>query len=390
MFWTIADYVFLAIAAIPFIYSLIALYSSWAYFRSAGKTGPAAAPFLGPVSNLKPIRGLDPDAYENFASFCRQDYPEYEIVFCVDSDTDPALGVIEKLRRDFPERSIRVLFGSERNAPNDKVAKLARLVSEARHELVVISDSDVRVQPDYLRSVVAPLADPKVGAVTCFYAPANEATLLHDLQSIGMVSDFYAGILVARQLDGVKFALGPTIATSLTRLAGFGGYAALENRPADDLLVGRLIAEQGYEVKLLPYSVLTVPDYHSYRDLLHKRLRWIVVMRHMRPWGHFGLIFTHGLAWSFAAVATHPSVSMALLYIGGYIALRVAMVWVIGINGLKQKGLWKKMPLLPVWDALAFCIWLISFGRKSIRWRDQQYLIRDGVLVPAAPTVAQG
>jgi ceramide glucosyltransferase len=390
MFWTIADYVFLAVAAIPFIYYLIALYSSWAYFRSAGKAGPAAAPFLGPVSNLKPIRGLDPDAYENFASFCRQDYPEYEIVFCVDSDTDPALGVIEKLRRDFPERSIRVLFGSERNAPNDKVAKLARLVSEARHELVVISDSDVRVQPDYLRSVVAPLADPKVGAVTCFYVPANEATLLHDLQSIGMVSDFYAGILVARQLDGVKFALGPTIATSRTRLAGFGGYAALENRPADDLLVGRLIAEQGYEVKLLPYSVLTVPDYHSYRDLLHKRLRWIVVMRHMRPWGHFGLIFTHGLAWSFAAVATHPSVSMALLYIGGYIALRVAMVWVIGISGLKQKGLWKKMPLLPVWDALAFCIWLISFGRKSIRWRDQQYLIRDGVLVPAAPTVAQG
>jgi ceramide glucosyltransferase len=390
MFWTIADYVFLAVAAIPFIYYLIALYSSWAYFRSAGKAGPAAAPFLGPVSNLKPIRGLDPDAYENFASFCRQDYPEYEIVFCVDSDTDPALGVIEKLRRDFPERSIRVLFGSERNAPNDKVAKLARLVSEARHELVVISDSDVRVQPDYLRSVVAPLADPKIGAVTCFYVPANEATLLHDLQSIGMVSDFYAGILVARQLDGVKFALGPTIATSRTRLAGFGGYAALENRPADDLLVGRLIAEQGYEVKLLPYSVLTVPDYHSYRDLLHKRLRWIVVMRHMRPWGHFGLIFTHGLAWSFAAVATHPSVSMALLYIGGYIALRVAMVWVIGISGLKQKGLWKKMPLLPVWDALAFCIWLISFGRKSIRWRDQQYLIRDGVLVPAAPTVAQG
>ena len=389
MFWTIADYVFLAVAAIPFVYYLIALYSAWAYFRSSKQAKPTASSCLGPVSNLKPIRGLDPDAYENFASFCRQDYPEFELVFCVDNESDPALPVIEKLKHDFPGCDIRVLFGSERIAPNDKVAKLARLVSEAKYELVVISDSDVRVRPDYLRTVIAPLADPKVGAVTCFYVPANETTLLHDLQSIGMVSDFYAGILVARQLDGVKFALGPTIATTRTRLASFGGYAALENRPADDLLVGRLIAEQGYEVKLLPYSVLTVPDYHSYGDLFHKRLRWIVVMRHMRPWGHFGLIFTHGIAWSLAAVLTHPSPPIALIYFGGYIALRTAMVWLIGVRGLKQKGLWKKLPLIAVWDALAFCIWLISFGRKSIRWRDQEYFIRDGILVPAAPTAAQ-
>lgn len=390
MIWKVADYLFLGIATIPFVYYAIALYSSWRYFRGSASPKPAEFPDLRPVSNLKPIRGLDPDAYENFASFCRQDYPDYEILFCVDSDNDPALPVIEKLCRDFPERSIRVLLGSGRNAPNDKVAKLARLVSEARHELLVISDSDVRVQPDYLRTVVAPLADPTVGAVTCFYVPADDRTVAHSLQSIGMVSDFYAGILVARQLDGVKFALGPTIATSRAHLAGFGGYAALENGPADDLLVGRLIAEQGYEVKLLPYSILTVPDYHSLRDLFHKRLRWIVVMRHMRPWGHLGLIFTHGLPWSLVAVATHPSAALALGYFGGYLALRIAMTWLIGIRGLKQRRLWLKLPLLPVWDALAFFIWLISFGRKSIRWRDQEYFIRNGRLVPATPTTAEG
>ena len=390
MIWNLADYLFLGVAAIPFIYYLIALYSSWRYFRSSVVPNAAQPGQMRPVSNLKPIRGLDPDAYENFASFCRQDYPDYEILFCVDSANDPALPVIEKLCRDFPDRSIRVLLGSGRNAPNDKVAKLARLVEEARHDLLVISDSDVRVQPDYLRTVVAPLADPKVGAVTCFYVPADDRSLIHSLQSIGMVSDFYAGILVARQLDGVKFALGPTIATSRAHLAGFGGYAALENRPADDLLVGRLIAEQGFEVKLLPYSVVTVPDYHSLRDLFHKRLRWIVVMRHMRPWGHLGLIFTHGLAWSLAAVATHPSAAVALSYLGGYLALRIAMVWVIGIRGLKQRGLWQKLPLLPIWDGLAFFIWLISFGRKSIRWRDQEYFIREGRLVPVTPAAAQG
>src|SRR5260370_39355164 len=156
------------------------------------------------------------------------------------------------------------------------VAKLARLVSEAQHEIVVISDSDVRVQPDYLRTVVAPLADPQVGAVTCFYVSTHETTLVQNLQSVGMLADFYAGILVAWQLEGVRLALVPTIATSRTRLSEFGGYQAIENRPADDLLGGRLIADQGYRVELLPYSVSTVADYQTFRDLFHKRLRSIV------------------------------------------------------------------------------------------------------------------
>src|SRR5579872_5619751 len=184
-------YVFLGVAAVPFVYYAIALYSSWRFFRRAPKA--ANARFTPPISNLKPIRGLDPDAYENFASFCRQDYPEYEIVFCVGDKDDPALPVIEKLIRDFPGRRIRVLFGSLRVAANDKVAKLARMVSEAEHEHLVISDSDVRVEPDYLRTVIGPLADPKVGAVTCFYMPTDENTFAERLHSIGMLSDFYAG-----------------------------------------------------------------------------------------------------------------------------------------------------------------------------------------------------
>jgi len=373
---------FLAIAAIPFIYYLIALYSAWAYFRRASHTGPRGAAFTPPVSNLKPIRGLDPGAYENFASFCRQDYPEYEIVFCVDGRDDPVLPVIEKLMRDFPQRTIRVLFGSGRVATNDKVAKLARMASEAAYEVVVMSDSDVRVEPDYLRRVVAPLADPKVGAVTCFYVPADERTFADSLQAMGMFSDFYAGILVAWQLDGVKFALGPTIATTRARLAEFGGYESLENRPADDLLVGRLIAEKGHEVELLCYTVLAVADYQSMRDLIHKRLRWIVVMRHMRPWGHLGLLLTQGLPWSLAAIAVHPTMAVAAAYLGTYLALRFGMTWLIGSWGLKQRGLWRKMPVIPAWDALAFLIWLGSFGRRSIRWRGADYLLRDGRLVP--------
>jgi ceramide glucosyltransferase len=378
-------YAALGVAAIPFIYYLIALFSSWQFFRRTAIGSGGDRSFTPPVSNLKPIRGLDPDAYENFASFCRQDYPDYEMLFCVGSEDDPAVPVLRKLAEDFPERRVRVVIAPPASGSNDKVLKLAHLVSEAQHEVVVISDSDVRVRPDYLRTVVGPLADHKVGAVTCFYASIEDKTFTDNLQTIGMFSDFYAGILVARQLDGVKFALGPTIATTRTRLAGFGGYDAIKNRPADDLLVGRLIAEQGYAVQLLPYTILTVPDYGSISDLFHKRLRWIVVMRHLRPMGHLGLLLTQGLPWCLAAIAIRPTPGIALAYLGTYLVLRFAMTWTVGIWGLKQKSLWKKLGLIPAWDALAFFIWLTSFTRRSIRWRNAEYFIRDGRLVPVTP-----
>src|SRR6202046_3630029 len=312
---------FLAIAAIPFIYYLIAIYSSWRYFRQPASA--PEAPFTPPVSILKPFRGLDPDARENLASFCRLGYPEYEIVFCVDPDDEAVLAVLTQLTADFPACRIRILYGSLRVATNDKVAKLARLVADAEHEVVVISDSDVRVRPDYLRRLLAPLRDPRVGAVTCFYVPTELTTWTDHLQSVGMMSDFYAGILVAWQLDGVKFALGPTIATTRARLAGFGGYAAIENRPADDLLVGRLIADQGYEVELLNYSINTVSDFGSMRDLLHKRLRLTVVVRIMRPWGHLGLIFTLGLPWALAAILVQPTPEIIFAYLSAYFAFRI-------------------------------------------------------------------
>src|SRR5271166_4798905 len=181
----------LCVAAIPFIYYFIALFSAWRFFRRPSAGPPRVAAYTPQVSILKPVRGLDPDAFENFASFCRQDYPQYEILLCVDPEDQTVAPMVEKLRREFPERSIRVLRGSGRDATNDKVAKLARLVSEAQHEVVVISDSDVRVRPDYLRRLTAPLARPNVGAFTCFYVPTEEKTFTDHLQNVGMMSDFY-------------------------------------------------------------------------------------------------------------------------------------------------------------------------------------------------------
>jgi ceramide glucosyltransferase len=372
------------VAAIPGVYYLLAIYCSARYFRVARGENPPNTDFTPPISCLKPIRGLDEDAYENYASFCRQDYPEYEIVFCVDAD-DPALPVLEKLIADFPERKIRLLFGSGRNAINDKVARLVRLVSEARYELLVITDGDIRVGPDYLRAVAHPFRDPKVGGATTLYVSTEETSFVQELQSIGMISDFFAGILVAWQLDGIKFMFGQSIVTTRQRIAGFGGYEVIENRPADDLNVGRLVAAQGYEVKLLPYIVKTVADFQSLKDLFYKRVRWMTVMRLMRRRGHQGLIFTWGLIWALIAVAVHPTLPIAIGYLGGYIVMRVVLTWLIGIHGMRQKGLWPKMLLIPLWDAVAFMIWVASFGRSVIRWRGYEYYIRDGILVPVNP-----
>src|SRR2546430_14340026 len=183
------DYMFLILAAASFIYYLLVLYSSWLFFRRSKNGTSRNLDFTPPVSNLKPVRGLDPEAYENFASFCRQDYPDYEILFCVGDTSDPVFPVLQQLVRDFPERRIRIVIGSGRIATNDKVAKLTRLVEEASHEYLVISDSDVRVEPDYLRKVIAPLANLKTGAVTCLYVPTEESTWVQRLQDVGMDSD---------------------------------------------------------------------------------------------------------------------------------------------------------------------------------------------------------
>jgi ceramide glucosyltransferase len=381
------EYAILFLGAIPFVYYFLAIFSSTRYFLQARKYSFQNRDFTPPISNLKPVRGLDPEAYENFASLCRQDYPEYELIFCATDQSDPCVPVIQKLMRDFPERKIRLLFSSGHTAINDKVAKLGLMLSEAQYEYLVFNDSDVRVEPGYLRKLIGPFRDKKVGGVTCFYVSTEDKNMVERLQTMGMISDFYAGILVAWQLDGVHFALGPTMVSTKERIRGFGGFQVLEGRPADDLLFGRLIAEQGVEVKLLPYAVETVPDFEGIGALFSKRVRWMTVMRKMRPWGHFGLLFTWGLPWTTLAVAVHPTLAVAAAYWGGYLACRVLITWLIGVFGLKQNTLWKKMPLIPVWDGMAFLVWLTSFAKKSIRWRGVDYQLESGTghfVVPSA------
>ncbi len=375
----LAHWIIPAIATFPFIYYLLALVSARRFFS---RPRHLAAEFTPPISVLKPVRGLDPECYKNFSSFCRQDYPDYEVLFCVSDPGDPAVEVVRRVSREFPERKIRLIVEGSARGSNDKVTKLIRLEKEARYPVLVLSDSDVRVDTDYLRTLIAPLADPAVGAATSLYKEIGARSVITDLEAIGLVTDFYPGLLVDWQLEGVKFALGSSIALRRDALDRIGGFEAQENRVADDLQLGRRIAAQGYRVELLPYAVSMVADYETLRELAQKRLRWAVVMRHMRPWGHLGLLFTQGLAWSLAAIVARPVPAVIVTFLAAYIALRFAVGWLIAVRGLGLRDFPKKFWLIPVWDLFAFLIWVASFARRRIRWRGAEYYLRKDVLVP--------
>jgi ceramide glucosyltransferase len=371
----------LFVAALPFVYALLAVYSARRFFRTRR---PLVDGFTPRVSILKPVRGLDRTSYENFATFCRQDYPDYEILFAVADEDDPAIDVIRGLMASFPERSIRLLIGAADLGPNSKVNKLCRLAREARHDLLVVNDSDIRVTPDYLRSVVAPFRDPRVGAVTCLYVGLTDGHLAGELEAIGMVTDFAAGVLVARQLEGVKFALGATMATTRDRLREIGGFEALVEYCAEDFELGHRIAALGYLVELVPHVVWSECAARTLRGYFVHQLRWAISTRHSRPWGYAGLVLTQGLPWAVAATAVVPSGAIAAGYFGAYLTLRLVMAWSVAKWALGDVRLVEKWWLLPIRDALAFVVWLAGLFVNRIQWRGREFVVHDGRLIPVA------
>ena len=372
----------LAIAVLPFVYYLAATFCAWDFFRQRRE---ATADFSPPVSVLKPLRGLEHEAYENLASFCRQDYPEYEILFAVDDERDSAIPIIERLIRDFPSLPIRLLVGSGNPGLNNKVAKLCRLLPAARYELLVMSDSDIRVKPDYLQRVVSPLRDPSVGAVTCLYVGMTEPNLWSELEDLNLTSDLLASMLVARKLEGVNFALGATIAVTRSRLAEIGGFEALADCAADDHELGRRIAARGYRVELAPCTVQTLCASSTAREFFKHHLRWGVVTRHSRPGGYAGLLFTQGLPWSLAAAAVAPSRVAAIGYLGIPLATRLAMAFTFGAYGMKDPLLRRRWWLIPLHDVLGFFIWVVTLFWNRVSWRASKFYVRRGRLIPVIP-----
>jgi ceramide glucosyltransferase len=379
--------ILLILAAGPLVYYLLSLYCIVEYFRAVRRLPPRNDAFTPAASVLKPVRGVDRDAYENFASYCRLDYPEYEMIFAVADANDPVIAVIEKLRRDFPERQIRLVTSVERLGENNKVNNLCRLVKEAKHDLLVMTDSDVRVEADYLREVAAPFADPAVGAVTAFYRCAGGGTLAADLDMLGMCADSVPSALVARRLEGkVQFAFGWTMATTKECLAEVGGWEAMVNYHSDDFELGNRIARQGHRVELMREPVWMVFPEESLKEFLSHELRWSIGLRNVRPAGYAGMIFTHGLPWAVVATLLAGAAGwtgVAAFYLAAYLILRWSVAWTAGVWGLGDKAIAAKLWLVPIRDAISAAVWVAGFFSNRIRWRGLEYRVKKGLLVPA-------
>jgi ceramide glucosyltransferase len=375
----------LLMAAAPLVYYILSLFCVFEFFRRGRRGTATSRGYAPPVSMLKPVRGMDHGAYENFASFCLLDYPEYEILFAVADTDDPVIPVIEQLKKDFPHRSIRLITRIAQTGANRKVNSLCRLVAEARYDLLVMSDSDVRVEPDYLYRVVAPFADSRVGGVTtlCRCLPAN--SLASRLKALGFAIDSAPAALVARKIEGkVQFAFGWTMATTRAHLAEIGGWEAMANHHSDDFELGNRLARRGYRVELLREPVGMVLPAESFRQYLKSELRWAIGLRNVRPIGYWGVALTHALPWSLLAflvgrVAHWPILAWA--YPVAYLLLRLGLTRATtkSLNGASAlRDFW----LVPLRDACSFIVWLAAFFFHTITWRELDYRVEKGVLIP--------
>lgn len=382
----------LLIALAPFAYYAMALYAAGRFLRRARRRAAPPADFAPPVSVLKPLRGLDREAYENLASFCRQDYPAYEILFCASDAADPAIPVVERLIRDFPGVPVRLLVGAEPIGANDRTNKVIRLVREARHDILVVANSNVRAAPDYLRRLAAAFADPQVGAASMVFRSDAPGTLVARLDAIGSCADFWTGALVAVWLEGgPKFFHGATVALRRASLEAIGGFEAVADHATEDYVLGRRLAERGCSVALLasPFT-LVLADYSLRGYLKHELLRH-VRLRHIRPRGYFGMLFTHGLPWTILAAAVAPAAWVAAAYAGAYLALRYASLVVVGVGVLGDATVRRWWWLAPLRDALAFAIWLGSYPVRRFRWRGLDFRIdKEGQLVRDSRSPGRG
>ena len=370
----------LLLALAPLVYYVLATLAALRFFgRARARQLPNYTP---PVSVLKTVRGVDFGSYKNFESFCRQEYPDYEILFAVNDEGDPAVPVIRRIIPEFPERKIRLLVGAEHFGANRKVNKLARLAREAQNEVLVLTDGDVRVGPRYLREVAGPLADRKTGAVTSFYRGIAEINLGAEIEAVGASSDFFAGVLMAGWTEGISFALGASIATTKEWLGKMGGFEAIADTLADDYELGHRIAKAGGKIVLARETVWTMYPAQTVHSFWDHQVRWARTVRLCRPLSYVGLLFTQGLPWALLAAVVAPVKWIAGVYLVAYLILRLAMAWTVGVWGVGDEVLRRKIWLVPVRDAIHFVIWLASFGSNHIRWGNAEYVIRQGRMVP--------
>jgi len=355
--------------------------SMWAASRFQRELKYKSHPkFAPPVSILRSLKGVDPHMYLAFRSHCLLDYGEYEVLFGVSDADEPALALVQKLREEFPLRQVRVVHCPQALGLNGKVSNLAQMLPQAKYEHIVINDSDILVPRDYLQRVVAPLVDPGVGMTTSLYRGLAGKTLGSRLEALGLSTDFAGGVLVARALEGIRFGLGATIATTKTVLRETGGLEALVDYLGDDYELGARTAAAGYQVELADVIVETaLPDY-TFGDFWAHQLRWARNVRDRRPAQYFGLVVTFALAWAVFAVIAAPFTWWTWAVLVLTTAMRFSAAVKLGRGVLGDPQVVRDLWLLPLRDFVALAVWFASFAGQEVEWRGERFRLRKGKL----------
>ncbi len=343
-----------------------------------GAVGEVPGPGSGaePISILKPLSGLDEGLEDNLRSFFLQDYPDFEILFAVRDAGDPAAGLVAKLQAEFPSVPSRLIVTGQPPYPNAKVYSLHRMVSESQRDLIVMSDSDVRVTPGMLKQIAGEFRDPNLGLATCPYRAVPGRSIWSRLEAVGLNTEFLAGILTARLIEGVKFGVGPTMALRRKALTRIGGMERVKDYLAEDFMLGKLIAEAGHGTILSSYVIEHRIGSQNWRANFDHRLRWVRSTRRSRPTGYAGQVFTYPLPLALLLVAADPSWLPALPAV---LVVRFLAARAVAYQTLKDDVTSKAWYLVPIQDILSFGFWIAGFFGNYVTWRGRAYrLLPDG------------
>lgn len=370
---------FLALLCLTAVgFSLAAIYAAREFFQMAPKAGLDFSP---PISILKPIRGSDGGAYQNFASFCRQEYPQYQVVFGVRDEADPVKEVLERLIRDFPNVDIQIARCGRNVGTNPKISTLIQMQGKAKHPFWLVCDSDIRVDQDYLKRLIQPMVDPAVGAVTCMCRSLSKGWI-GTLEALRESTEFCPHVLVARKLEGIRFGLGSSILVRREVLDQIGGISPIADYLADDFQLGNRVAKAGYAVMLSDVVVQHDLSITSFKELLRRQIRWNRGIRVCRPWGYRGLIFTHGVPASLMLLFVNHGSALSWALFGAVWISRLAMAHIIGARYLSDRAARKFLWWVPVQDLISFALWGMGLFGNAVSWRDQDFrLTKEGKLV---------
>jgi ceramide glucosyltransferase len=356
-------------------YYLIAIYCAYRLRNRRVPDHQGLAPELPPMSLLKPLHGAEPELERCLESFFVQDYPGYEILFAVRHANDPAVDVVNQWRTRYPHIPTKTILTGEPPYANAKVYSMEKMAEAARHRILVITDSDASVAPDYLQSMAREFASPRVGAVTNLYRGVSGRDLWSKMEALGMTTEFMSGVVVAERLEGMKFMLGPSMAVRTECLDAIGGFSAMKDYLADDFVLGNWADRAGWRVALSRHVINHHASNEGFTSTFIHRLRWNRSSRFSRPSGYLGQGFTYGMVWALLLFLFSPAWWGFVLFV---IVLRFLLAIQVGVYLLKDHAMWRSLWLLPLQDIFSFASWAGGFLGREIVWRSERYRLLSG------------